>query len=601
MKSQEELIHYYQRELSYLRKSGSAFAEQYPKVAGRLALAPDECADPQVERLLESFAFLTGRIQHQIESEFPEVTTALLGVLYPQFVNPLPPMSVARFEVDPSQGMVTSGHDIPRDTPLFAETAEGLLCRFRTCYPVTLWPLSMVYAGFESTDQFDFLDGMPDVATILRLRLEVQGPELPELSLGRLRFFINGERLTASTLYDLLFGQQVRVALLREGDGAPVFLPQDAIRAVGFDPEEYVLPYPNHAHPGYRLLQEYFTFPEKFFFFDLHHLERHGSTRVLDILLLLKEPLKSQIAIDKETFCLGCAPIINLFPKTTEPIRLDHRQSEYRLVPDSRRERTTEIHSIRRISGSTNAQEDTQIFQPLYSFTHQMEGGDHQAFWHARRRGTDHSDRPGTDVYLSFQDLQFHPACPPIQSVYAHTLCSNRQLAEQIPAGGILQIEEEAPLSRITCIKHPTLHQNPPLGGQTPWRLISHLSINHLSLAGGKESLHALREIFKLYNFTEDASIHRQIMGLKQLETRRVVQHVGTDAWRGFCRGLEITLTVDESFYVGSSPILFGSVLNHFFALYASINSFTHLRLISLQREGIWKQWSPMAGEQSVL
>jgi len=601
MKSHNELLPYYQRELSYLRKSGTAFAEQYPKIAGRLALAPDECADPQVERLLESFAFLTGRIQHQLDSEFPEVTTALLGILYPQLLNPIPPMTVARFEVDPNQGVVTTGHEIPRETSLFANTVDGLRCRFRTCYPVTLWPMEVVYAGFESTDQFDFLDDIPDVATILHLRLEVHGTTLPELSLDQLRFFINGERMTASTLYDVLFGQRVRVAVLQEGTGTPTFLPHDAIRPVGFESDEYVLPYPNQAHPAYRLLQEYFSFPEKFFFFDLHHLTQDRSQKVLDILLLLPEPLKSHIAIDRETFCLGCTPIINLFPKTTEPIRLDHRQAEYPLIPDSRRERTTEIHSIHRVSASSNAQDETQIFQPLYSFTHQMEGGNQQAFWHARRRWAGHADRSGTDVFLSFQDLQFQPHCPPVQSVFAHTLCSNRYLAEQIPAGGLLQIEEEAPLARITCIKQPTLHQNPPLGGRTPWRLISHLSLNHLSLTGGKESLHALREIFKLYNFSEEASIHQQIMGLRQMDTRRVVRHVGNEAWRGFCRGLEITLTIDESFYVGSSPILFGSVLNRFFALYASINSFTHLQLVSLQREGIWKQWPPMAGEQSVL
>ncbi len=601
MNSQDELLHYYQQELSYLRKSGAGFARQYPKIAGNLALGPEECTDPHIERLLESFAFLTGRIQRQLASEFPEITSALLGTLYPQLVTPIPPMAIAQFQVDPTQGDFTVGHHIPKETPLFAHSSDELLCRFRTAYPVTLWPLDVVAVGIFPPDQFEFLDSATDVSMVIRIKLECQSGMLSELQCRRLRFFIHGEPVTASVLYDAIFGQPVQVAVIGDCKQAPRFLPSDSLQAVGFNPSEQVLPYPNQSHPGYRLLQEYSSFPEKFRFFDIDYLELSGAKKTFDVLLLLREPPSMKVSVNNRTFSLGCTPVINLFNKTSEPIRLDHRQSAYRLVPDVRREQTTEVHSILRVSASSNAMEETKTFEPLYAYSHHMETDDHQAFWYAKRQWVGHVDRPGTELVLSFVDLNFHPNLPPVQSVFAHTLCTNRFLAEQIPVGGELQIEGESPKAMISLLTRPTRHHNPPMGGQTPWRLISHLSLNHLSLCDGKEGLQALREILKLYNPTKQPSVNQQILGLTQMMVRPVTRRIGTEAWRGFCRGLEVTLTVNEECYVGSSPIMFASVLNHFMALYASMNTFTQLKLCSHNREGVWKQWPPLAGERILL
>ncbi|MBI3329158.1 MAG: type VI secretion system baseplate subunit TssF [Nitrospinae bacterium] len=597
----EALLESYKRELTYLRKMGAEFARQYPKVAGRLELEEGECADPHVERLLEAFAFLTARIQYQIDSEFPEITSALLGILYPQLLNPVPSMAIARFDVDPTQGKLTTGHLIKKDTPLFAQAQQGLICRFRTCYPVTLWPVKVAYAGLESTAQFDFLDAAAEVATVLRLRLECQGGSFKELTLRRLRFYLNGDWVLVNALYELLGCHVLRLAILPQNSKQPVFLPEDSIVPVGFAPQEDVLPYPLQAHGGYRLLQEYFTFPEQFLFFDIDHLDRHASDTAFDLLIMLDQVPRERLVVDRNTFVLGCTPIINLFRKTSEPLRLDQRKLEYRLVADMRRERTTEIHSLLSVSAATDSTDDTKTFMPFYSFNHQMEGGEHKAFWHARRLPTGRKDLPGTDMFLSFLDLDFKPSLPATQTVFAHTLCTNRDLAEQLPAGALLQIEEAAPLARVSCLSKPTPQLDPPLGGQTLWQLISHLSLNYLSLAEGEESLQALREILRLYSFSDRPSTYQQIMGIRGMACRPVVRRIGTEAWRGFCRGIEVTLTFDERLYVGSSPFLFASVLNHFLALYGSVNSFTQLVIKSRQREGIWKQWQPMAGEQIVL
>jgi type VI secretion system protein ImpG len=349
------------------------------------------------------------------------------------------------------------------------------------------------------------------------------------------------------------------------------------------------------------LLQEYFLFPQKFHFFDIEGLEQHRSETVLDILILLDQFPPDRIQLRRSTFVLGCTPAINLFRNTTEPIRVDQRQFEYRLVGDYRKERTTEIHSIQAVSASANPAEPTTRIEPFFSNRHRLDGREGRAWWYARRVPTEREDLPGTDILLSFVDLDFDPTTPPSQVVYAHTLCTNRDFAVQIPSGGSLQIEDAAPLMGIACLNKPTAPVYPPLGGSTLWRLVSNLTLNFLSFSSGPESLEALREILRLYSFSDQPWVHQQIQGISDMETRPVTRRIGRDGWRGFCYGTEVTLTFDESLYVGTGSFLLSAVLNRFFGLYASINSFTELVVKSRQRAGVWKRWAPMTGTQPLV
>jgi len=597
----DDLLEYYKRELTYLRKMGAAFAEDYPKVAGRLEFGREQSPDPHIERLIESFAFLSGRIQYNLESEFPQLATALLGTIYPQFLEPVPSMAIACLEVDPTQGGPTTGHPVPKHTPLFTRTEQGQVCRFRTGYEVVLWPLEVTYAGFESTDQFDFLDHRPQVSLVLRLSLESPEGGLGEMALDRLRFYLNGDSMLAHALYELLFCHVLDVAVLPEDGRKPVYLPRGSIQPVGFGPNEGLLPYPPGSHYGYRLLHEYFTFPEKFLFLDIDNLQVHKSENRFDILILLDQIPDSRLTIDKGTFKLGCTPIINLFKKTTDPIRLDEKRAEYLLHPDQRRESITEIHSIQSVMAIKHDSFEPRPVEPFYSYSHALEQRGQKAYWHARRESTGRKELPGTHVYLSLVDLDFNIHVPPTTTIYAKTLCTNRRLAEEVPAGAVLQIEKAAPLKRIFTLDKPTRQIDPPLRGRALWRLISHLSLNYLSLGNNKENLNALHEILRLYSFLDPEQTYQQISGIRDMSCRQVVRRIGSDAWKGFCRGIEATLVFDEKLYVGSGSFLLAAVLNRFLPLYASVNSFTQLIIKSKQREGIWKRWEPVAGEQIVL
>ncbi|HEX8775462.1 MAG TPA: type VI secretion system baseplate subunit TssF [Pyrinomonadaceae bacterium] len=612
----DELLQFYRDELAYLRGMGSEFAAAHKKLAGRLELSDNECADPHVERLIQSFAFLTARLQLRLNEEFPEITTALLGTLYPQLINPIPAMSIARFEPDPAQGQNTTGDLIPALTQLFHNTPESLTCRFRTCYPVTLWPLQIAYAAIEDTSEVSFISTEDNVAAVLHLKLRCPKGVLKELQLDRLRFFLNGDPILVNALYEILFTNVEKVAVLPGAGQRPYYLPPGAIARVGFGLDEEVLPYPSNAHPAYRLLQEYFYFPEKYHFIDLelnlhrnllrlleNNLESLEAVEMLELFILLRERPAGNLFITTDTFNLGCTPVINLFPKTTEPIRVDHRSLEYHLIADKRRESTTEIHSIQSVSASSDPNKPAQYFEPFYSYNHFLDSTKHRAFWHAVRRNSTRQNVPGTEVYISFLDLNFEPVNPPVQTVYAHTLCTNRELPTRLPKNVVLYPENKMPTHTITLIGKRSLPLSPLLGGSTVWRLISHLSLNHLSLSEGGDSLNALREILGLYCASNRPSTQDQINGITEMEiAKKSIYLKGQDAWRGFRRGTQITLTFDEAKYRGSSAFLLGAVLNSFFALYTSVNSFTQLKIKKrAQPDTIWKAWEPMAGERFIL
>lgn len=596
----EDLLVAYQRELQALRTLGSEFARAYPKAAARLDLGADGSADPQVERLIEAFAFLTARIQTTIDNDFPLIPGALLDVLYPHLTAPAPSVAIARFEPKVTQGALTDGHLIARGTSLFAETAQGATCRFRTAYDVTLWPVRLGRPRLTSVDAYPFLSGA-SAAAVLVVPVETRGTlPLEALPLDELRLHLAGDVLSAAPLYELLAAAR-GVLVVPEGAERPsARLGPEAIRPVGFGPREAVLPAPPQAHPGYRLVQEYFACPEKFLFLDVAGLKGALRGTRSEILFLLGSAPPKTVMLDDQALELGCTPVVNLFERTSEPLRLDHTRHEYLLVPDARFESITEIHSVLKVSASADPREQASVIAPYFSVQH-GETTQERSFFATRRVPSSRLHVPGTDLMISFLDLDFTPRLPADKTVFAHTLCTNRGLAEELPPGTLLQVEDALPASLITLLRRPNPQRMPPLAGETLWRLVSHLSLNHLSLGNNPACLTALKEILVLYGQSGQPGFRQQIDGLKEMAVERTVSRVGQEAWRGFVSGHAITLTFDERNYVGSSAFLFGAVLRHFFALYASVNSFTQLTVRSLQRDEDWKRWPAVTGVLDVL
>jgi len=624
----DDLLTYYERELAYMRQTGADFAQKYPKIASRLQLEPDKCEDPHVERMIEAFSFLAARVHLKIDDEFPEITESLLNVLYPHYLAPIPSMSIAQFALDPDQGKLTTGYFIEPGTLLYSKPIQGTPCRFRTGYPVTVWPIEITAASLHSLDPVD-THGMWEEAVLqLNLRclnntrfseLKSGETEKEELPIDKLRFYLNGDSHLTHALYGMIFNNvsriEIRATSARKNSPRPSAplsfnLQPDAIKTVGFEPDEGLLPYTKRSFLGYRLLTEYFAFPEKFLFFDLTQLDKVATSgqlgEELTISIYLKDVVPPRGIVSVNTFQLGCSPIINLFQKLAEPVQLNALQNEYRVVPDVHRQSATEIYSVDSVISTDPYLKQTHEYLPFYSTRHSIEADRKEAFWYATRRPTQRKDDTGSDVYISLVDLGFNPRVPAAETLTIHTTSSNRDLPAKLPFGGRegdFEVEGAGPLAPVRCLRKPTQTIRPSLGRGAQWRLISHLSLNHLSISGEDTSSdgEALREILSLYNFTDSTAVNRQINGIADVSFRRVVRQTGSRIGTGFVRGIETTIEFDEEMFVGSGVFLFASVLERFLGLYVTINSFNQLVAKTRQGEGTLKRWQPRAGDQALL
>ncbi|WP_296218680.1 type VI secretion system baseplate subunit TssF [Pseudomonas sp. UBA2684] len=586
----QELLDYYQRELTWLRHAGASFAERYPKVARRLELSPGECPDPHVERLLEGFSLLAARLQRRLDDDYAEFSDALLEQLYPLALRPLPSCAIVQFEPDPTKGNLAEGYQLPRDTPLFVTTASGDTIHFRSTADVTLWPLAITEAVMLDGDEAQALTGVPMARSALRLNLRCLGEtQWHELPIDCLRVHLAASPVTNASLYDLLCAHSTQVLC-----GPPGSQPQQLPglpETVGFASRDAMLPDENGLHPGLRLLAEYFAFPDKFAFFDIPLQAPTTATEDMYLYIVFDRAPPARIHLQATDIALGCAPVINLFPRTSEPLRPDGTHSEYRLIADSHRENSVEVHSIRGMRASSTR--GVQRVPAYYGYQHVL--GESRLYWHARRVVGLSPNRLGSDLLLSLVDTQFDPLLEaPEYSLTAELLCTNRHLAESLSAGTRLAFERPGPVARAQLRNPPTPQSLPKLDGESRWRLVSQLTLNHLSLVEGPQALQALKEMLNLHNLREEASAHRQVEGLIGLDCTRVVAQVGEDAWRGWRNGLEVHIRLDSQHFVGSSAVLFSGVLAQFFSLYANANRFVSMVLIQADKE--IKTWQPQAG-----
>ncbi len=593
---------YYEKEMTFLRQMGRIFAAKYPKVARRLNFTENAPTDPHIERLIESFAFLSGYLQQDIDDQFPRISSALLGILYPFLTNITPSMSVAQFNHD-SKKAITSVCEIPKHFPLFTESVDGTACRFRTAFPVDLWPIQIEDTGLVKRNLYDFGARLTPQENFLKISLKSGGPAFSKLGPKKLRFYINAPLVEANSIYHLLFAQTQKIALLSREEGrTPIILPEGSLRQVGFALDETIIPCPENANPAYGLLQEYFSFPRKFMFFDVENLSFPEGVKEVDLLIPVVDSKDSaSIPFTKETLSLGCTPIINLYPCTAEPIRLDRKKIEYRLVGDYGRETTSEIYSIEKVF--TSAVDGTGVSEitPYFSYNHHSALANKGIFWASRRVPTVKPGIPGTDIQLSFVGWDRTPTFPDTQVVYAKTLCTNRDLAFQLTANTLLSPEQKLPVESIICLHSPTETIYPAPEGETQWKLISSLSLNHLSFSSNVKSVEALREVLMLYAGGNFPVNEGEINGILTMTCEPIVRRLGQDAWRGFVKGTGITLIVDDGPAGSPGIFLLASVLSQFFGLYTDINSFTELSVKSIHREGILKTWPAIAGAKPLL
>jgi len=607
------LYPFYETELHFIRKLAQEFAKKYPAAAARLQLEPDRSADPHVERLIEAFALLSARVQNKLHDEFPELTDAMLSVLYPHVLAPIPSLTTVQFTIDAARG-IPEGVTIPAGGLLHTARAGALQCRFRTCYPVTLWPITVAEARLHPPPYPPGLNPPARAVAALRLRIQCTGElTLDKLKLDRLRLHLVGDNAAISPLYDLIFNNALSVSFAAPGrPSALLQLPAaEALLPVGFEEADSLMPYPPNVFAGYRLLTEYFAYPAKFLYVDIagwDRLPQVGPLREIEVVIFLNRTnQRLEQIIDANTFRAGCTPAINLFEQTAEPMQLTHTKPEHRIVPDVAHSQGYEIFSVQSVTASS-AEAGDREFHPFYHYRHGHDRNTAQTFYFTTRRPSLTPDDRGTDVSIHMVDAGFDPASGTNETAVIRTLCTNRDLPIRLPRVGdhvTFTTGFAAPGTKVKCIRNPTGSLRPLAPAGRYWHLISHLNINHLSLTNDTTGLDALRGLLRLYDPTDtdgepqaSALAKQSIEGVAKIGSKRTTAWVGGGDLGGFVRGLEIELTLDETRFVGGSGFLFASVLERFFALHVSINSFTQLVARFQQHDGEFKRWPPRAGDR---
>lgn len=609
----DELLSYYEKELAFIRQMGSSFSKEHPKIAGRLGISADTIEDPHVSRLVEGFAYLNARIQHKLDDDFPELTDALLSVIFPHYQRPIPSMSIMQFTPDKDQ--LDAKYTVARETQIETEYFQGEHCRFTLNYDVDLYPIEIKSAQLIGRPfTTPGANKMRGAASVLKISLETFAPEITfsDISFEKLRVYLRGQPQHIHPLYKLLCSNCLGITLSNpDTESQPTFLPGKTIKQVGFEEKDGLLPYPSSSFIGYRLLTEFFVFPEKFMFLDFTELKEKiplGTKTKLDMYVYLSETnIELEHNINIDTFALNCAPMTNLFKQKSDPIRLDQTKTEYQIIPDARRPLGFEVYSVDKVVAST-ATGDKINYLPFYGLNHEHKNSDDHAYWFASRRSSKlgYQERDdATDVFLSLVDLQFNPCIPDERTLSLELTCSNRDQPSKLPYNlehpKLQCINSAPPCTAIRCITQPSKTVQPPLRNHARWRLISHLNLNHLSLMGGESATKALKEILRLYDFKDSSVTKGLVESIISVSARQISAPLNIDGHATMCRGVEVEILLDGNLLTGSSSYLYASILEYFFALYCSINSFTRTLIKIDNKEGYLKKCPPRAGEKVFL
>ena len=597
----DELLPYYEKELTYLKQLGAKFSVEHPKIAGHLGISTDSVEDPHVSRLIESVAFLNARLQHRLDDGYAELANDLLEVLYPHFLRPIPPFTIARFTVDPE--LIEEPFLIARhtefDSAFFSsstlESAGGLdqefeSCRFRTSEDLLLLPIEVHDAQiFGRPFNTPGASSVRQAESVVKLSLKTlhQDIKFSDLDIDRLKLYLPGNNQYAHKLYQFLVRDCVSLVIKDpDSDAYPQFVSKDAIEIGGFSHNEALLPYSASTFEGYRALTEFFCFPEKFSFVTLIELDtvlKDSHGRCLDFYFYISESdIDLEHQLSKDSFAINCCPLVNLFAQRGDPLKIKRHNEEIELQPDARRPRSLEVYSIDSVAVSS--ENKSEEYQPLYG-ARQMTRAASDSRGHyykmsrrAAKLGYGTRDE-GSDVSLTLFTEEGELNFPEDASLHTQLICFNRDLVSKLPFNAeqpVLQASNVSiPCSTVQCIVQPTRALRDAHSKQSSWNFVSHLAVNHLSISGGEDGAAALKDILSLYDFKR-SSINRGIIdSIQSVRSKNVSAPITIDGRIVVCQGSQIEVILDKEKLTGSSAFLFAKTLEYFFSVYASINSFT--------------------------
>ncbi|CCN45815.1 putative Type VI secretion system, VCA0110 [Vibrio nigripulchritudo MADA3029] len=582
---------YFRDELAFLKDQGKQFTEIHPQLSRFLN---GRNTDPDVERLLEGFAFLTGKLREKVEDEFPELTHSIINMLWPNYLRPIPSMSILRFS---PKGNFSTRQVIKKQTKVDSVPVFDTPCQFRTCRDVEIYPIVC--------DRISAIHTKDASKVSLEMSMLNKDESIGSVELDSLRFYLGGDTYSAQNLY-LWLGHYLD-SIEVEYDGGSVKVPTDVFDVVGFD-NDGLLPYPKNVYQGYRIFQEYLAFPESFHFFDLKHIGRYISDHVTGKFTLrfhFTQTLPGSTLVSDESFILYATPIVNLFRHDADPIDLTGKRTEYRIAPSSRYPRHYEIFSVDHVEGWQETSDgrvrgQRRVYTPFESFQHEIELARQRLALYYRVRVKDSIRKDGFDHHISFVRGDETTGYLLDEAVTLELTCTNRQLPAELAVGDIcVSTDTSPPFADFENITIPTQTLRPVLDGSLLWTLISNLSLNYLSLL----DKNALCSVLRAYDFRslvdqQAARISRQRMdGIVSIESEPLDKLI-----KGMpVRGLLSRITMDPNAFGSEGDLyLFGTVLSQFFALYASINSFHELVVVNAESREEYS-WGNQHGMQPLI
>ena len=626
------LLGLYEQELRYFRETSGEFARAFPKIASRLGMDGHEVADPYVERLIEATAFLSARVGLKLDAEYPRFTGHLLDVVYPNYLAPTPSMVVVSCNPDLGDASLALGPTMPRGSGLRARHAagQGTYCEFRTAQALRLWPLEVKRAQYFSYAPDLALHQHPrsrDIRGGLRVTLQATaGLTFDKIALDDLLIHLGGAEDVAWQLHECLLGQPLGVLLQPLGPsgalpGRQVALPATVVEAVGFDDSEALLPVTATGFAGYRLVQEYFAFPQRFQFARLKGLRAALSTMAVSevevVVLFSRGDAALEKLVSADNVRLHCVPALNLFTKQLDRVVVGDSSSQYHLVPDRTRPQDFEVHTVAEVTGhgkpGAAGVATEQKFLPFYAAYHGSRHA-HPAYFTTTREPRmlsekqrvqgNRSSHIGSEVYLQLVDPQQAPFDAALRQLAVTALCTNRDLPLLMPLGRGVDFEcmDSFPVRSVTVVRGPSRPVSPVVNHGLGWKVLDHLALNYLSLtdAAGDKGAAALREMLTLYAMHADEARQAQVRGLLSVRSRPVARRLPMPGPIAFGRGLEVTLEVEKMAFHGHSAFVFGAVMAHFLNRHVAVNHFVET-VLRFAGKGETMRWEPQCGTRPIL
>lgn len=583
---------YFVEELAALRQLAVEYSEKNPALAPFLGTVG---RDPDVERLFEGFAFLTGRLWQKLDDELPEITHGLFNLLWPNFLRPIPSCSVIKYMPTANTAV---GSLIKKGTFVESEPVNNTRCRFKTIYDVNVHPMELSNLSFA----------VERGRAIMRLKISLLASSPENFTISSLPLFLSGDHALVHTLYFYLIRKVLSVSVIVTDATAKEHtiaeLGPESVTPMGFDDDDVLFPYPPNVFPGFRLLQEYFCFPEKFHFINVSGLQKAFNKKAMAGFEDLRNEFYLQFVMtdlppvfesySKSNINLFCTPVVNLFPKSATPLTFDHKQNEYRIVPDPTNPYGFLTYSVEKVQSWSGASEGVREYKPFESFEHVGRGERNSSYYRLRVKPA--VKDASIETWISI----VHPNATGeelenVETISLELMCSNRLLPAKLGVGDIrLVVGREGKAVDFKNITAVTPAYMPPIEGDSLWRLLSNMSLNYIPLT----NINALRSILTTYDFR---ALHdnRRAKTLEQtLQGMISISMEETDRiYRGLpLRGARTTLVLNEkNFSCEGDMYLFASVINEFLALYTTVNSF-HQLVVHEEMSGAVHEWPARLG-----